>query len=133
MSVWILLIRKSLGGSPAGIHSNRFGMGFSPLKSVGLLPIKLNAVVVRGYNDDQVIDLAALTLTRNWQVRFIEMMPFGGTTDLQTHQVVTTDQMIDHIESEFGKLERGNDGKLDGEAMFPKSPMLRAIWHLYPR
>ncbi len=96
--------------------------GILTAEFVGLLPIKLNAVVVRGYNDDQVIDLAALTLTRNWQVRFIEMMPFGGTTDLQTHQVVTTDQMIDHIESEFGKLERGNDGKLDGEAIIYKIP-----------
>ena len=96
--------------------------GILTAESVGLLPIKLNAVIVRGYNDDHVIDLAALTLSHDWQIRFIEMMPFGGTTDLQTHQVVTSDQMINRIESEFGKLQRGNEGKLDGEAIIYRIP-----------
>lgn len=96
--------------------------GILESERVGLLPMKLNAVVVRGYNDDNIIDLAALTLTHPWQVRFIEMMPFDGTTDLQVNQVVTTKEVISRIESEFKQLEVGNDGKLDGEAMIYRIP-----------
>jgi cyclic pyranopterin phosphate synthase len=45
-------------------------------------PIKLNAVVVRHFNDEQdMIDLARLTLENDWEVRFIEMMPFGEVSD----------------------------------------------------
>ena len=94
--------------------------GILTAESVGLLPVKLNAVVVRGYNDNALIDLAALTLSHPWQVRFIEMMPFAGATDLQVHQVVTSKEMIQHIESEFGPLESINEGKLDGEARIYK-------------
>ena len=47
-------------------------------EEAGLRPIKLNAVVVRGFNDGQdMIDMARLTLENDWEVRFIEMMPFG--------------------------------------------------------
>jgi len=90
--------------------------GILAAESAGLTPIKLNAVVVKGYNEEDVIDLAALTLDHPWQMRFIEMMPFAGATDLQINQVITMKQIQQNIESEFGRLERANDGKLDGEA-----------------
>jgi len=90
--------------------------GILAAEQAGLTPVKLNAVVVKGYNEEDVIDLAALTLEHGWQMRFIEMMPFGGATDLQTSQVITMKQIQSTIESEFGKLESANEGKLDGEA-----------------
>ncbi len=90
--------------------------GILAAERAGLTPVKLNAVVVKGYNEEDVIDLAALTIQNNWQVRFIEMMPFAGATDVQLNQVITMKQIQNTIESEFGKLEVGNDGKLDGEA-----------------
>ncbi len=90
--------------------------GILAAERAGLTPVKLNAVVVKGYNEEDVVDLAALTIDHNWQMRFIEMMPFGGATDLQVNQVITMKQIQDNIESEFGKLETANDGKLDGEA-----------------
>ncbi|MBP8164008.1 MAG: radical SAM protein, partial [Anaerolineales bacterium] len=90
--------------------------GILAAESAGLTPVKLNAVVVKGYNEEDVIDLAALTLEHPWQMRFIEMMPFAGATDLQINQVITMKQIQHNIESEFGRLERANDGKLDGEA-----------------
>jgi cyclic pyranopterin phosphate synthase len=49
-------------------------------------------------------------------VRFIEMMPFAGATDLQTSQVVTMAQIQERIETSLGRMEPANDGKLDGEA-----------------
>ncbi len=90
--------------------------GILAAERAGLTPVKLNAVVVKGYNEEDVVDLAALTIDHPWQMRFIEMMPFGGATDLQVNQVITMAQIQGSIESEFGKLESANDGKLDGEA-----------------
>lgn len=51
--------------------------GIEAAEEAGLRPIKLNAVVTRGFNDDDVVDLAALTLRKGWHVRFIELMPLG--------------------------------------------------------
>ena len=51
--------------------------GIQAAESAGLAPIKLNAVVTRGFNDEDVVELAALTRDRPWHVRFIELMPLG--------------------------------------------------------
>jgi cyclic pyranopterin phosphate synthase len=90
--------------------------GIQATQEAGLVPIKLNAVVVQGYNEEDVVDLARLTLDHPWQVRFIEMMPFAGATDLQLQQVVTAEQMQARIEAVLGRLEPANGGELDGEA-----------------
>jgi cyclic pyranopterin phosphate synthase len=90
--------------------------GLQAAEAAGLQPIKINAVVVQGYNESDVVDLAALTLERPWQVRFIEMMPFAGATELQLKQVVTAEQIQTRIAQSFGPLQVANDGKLDGEA-----------------
>jgi len=90
--------------------------GIVESEAAGLLPIKLNAVIVRGYNEDDVVDLAALTLYHNWQMRFIEMMPFGDVADFQQSQVVRAQEMRDKIEAALGPLTPVEGGKLDGEA-----------------
>ncbi len=90
--------------------------GILAAEQAGLKPVKLNAVVVKGYNENDVSELARLTLEHDWQIRFIEMMPFAGVTDVQTGQVITAAQIMARIESECGKLEVSNGGKLDGEA-----------------
>lgn len=90
--------------------------GILAAEEAGLKPIKLNAVVVKGYNEEDVVHLARLTREHPWQVRFIEMMPFAGATDLQTGQVVTAEQVKARIEAALGPLEDANDGRLDGEA-----------------
>jgi cyclic pyranopterin phosphate synthase len=51
--------------------------GIEAAEAAGLTPIKLNTVVTRGFNDGDVMDLAALTLHHPWHVRFIELMPLG--------------------------------------------------------
>jgi cyclic pyranopterin phosphate synthase len=51
--------------------------GIQAAEAAGLTPIKLNAVVTRGFNDEDVVELAALTRDRAWHVRFIELMPLG--------------------------------------------------------
>jgi cyclic pyranopterin phosphate synthase len=56
----------------------RMWSGVMAAEEAGLVPIKLNCVAVAGYNEDDVVDLARLTLERDWHVRFIELMPLGG-------------------------------------------------------
>jgi cyclic pyranopterin phosphate synthase len=90
--------------------------GILAAEAAGLNPVKLNAVVVRGYNEDDVVDLARLTLDHPWQVRFIEMMPFAGVTDVQTGGVVTAEEIKERIEDSLGAMSPANNGHLDGEA-----------------
>jgi GTP 3',8-cyclase len=90
--------------------------GILAAEAAGLTPIKLNAVVVHGYNESDIIDLASLTIRYPWQMRFIEMMPFAGATDLQVNQMVTADQIQSKIESQLGPLKVANGGRYDGEA-----------------
>lgn len=90
--------------------------GILAAEAAGLTPIKINAVIARGYNDQDVVDLARLTHEHAWQVRFIEMMPFGGATDFQQSQTVTAAEMHDLIETALGPLTPVNEGELDGEA-----------------
>jgi GTP 3',8-cyclase len=81
------------------------------------LGIKLNAVVVRNYNDkEDVVDLARLTLFQPWQVRFIEMMPFGDVSDFQQAGIVPETELRATIAKSLGPLELIDNGRLDGEA-----------------
>src|SRR5436305_6267291 len=70
---------------------------FDPVRSslaaerAGLDPIKLNMVVMRGINDDEIEDLAKLTLAHPWHVRFIELMPVGDMRTLTWEHVVPSD------------------------------------------
>jgi GTP 3',8-cyclase len=90
--------------------------GIHAAEEAGLTPVKINSVIVQGYNEVDAVGLAELTIKYPWQVRFIEMMPFAGATDLQTNQLVTANQVKERIESALGPLEMINGGKLDGEA-----------------
>ena len=90
--------------------------GILEAERAGLTPIKLNAVVVRGFNDQDVVEMARLTCDHPWQVRYIEMMPFAGATDFQQSQVVKAEEMQEKIVAALGPLELLNQGSLDGEA-----------------
>ncbi len=90
--------------------------GIYAAEAAGLTPVKLNAVIVTGYNESDVVPLAGLTAEHPWQVRFIEMMPFAGATEFQLTQMVTAAQIQEQVEVAFGTLEVVNHGKLDGEA-----------------
>lgn len=52
--------------------------GLETAERCGLLPVKINTVALRGINDDELQDLARLSLERGWQVRFIELMPVNN-------------------------------------------------------
>ncbi len=67
---------------------------------VGLFPIKLNVVAIRGFNDDEILQFAKLTLEKPLTVRFIEFMPTGGVDFWNRDHVLT----VDMIRGEIGKL-----------------------------
>jgi cyclic pyranopterin phosphate synthase len=96
--------------------------GIQAAEQAGLAPIKINAVVVRDYNEADVVELARLTVARPWQVRFIEMMPFAGATDFQRMLGVGAFEIQGCIESALGKLELVDGGRLDGEARLFRLP-----------
>ncbi len=52
--------------------------GIQAAHRVGFDPLKLNVVVIPGFNDHEILDLAALTIDRQWHIRFIEFMPIGN-------------------------------------------------------
>jgi cyclic pyranopterin phosphate synthase len=79
--------------------------GIIAAERAGLTPIKLNSVVVRNYNEDDIVDLARLTLDHAWDMRFIELMPLGSIADFQMDAVVPVADMKLRIESAFGALE----------------------------
>jgi GTP 3',8-cyclase len=85
----------------------RRNLGFDPVASAlaaeraGLDPIKINVVVMRGINDDEIEDFARLTRDHPWHVRFIELMPVGDMRDLTWEHVVPSDEILDRL----GRLE----------------------------
>ena len=70
----------------------------------GLDPLKLNVVMIRGVNDDEVEDFAALTLEHPWHVRFIELMPVGDMAETEFENVVPSDEIVARIAARFGAL-----------------------------
>ena len=72
--------------------------------AAGLSPVKTNTVVVRGLNDDEVVDLARLTLQPEWHVRFIEVMPLGEGSHWSGDGVVPSAEIRARIEGTLGPL-----------------------------
>src|SRR5262245_22099031 len=92
--------------------------GIEAAEAAGLTPIKLNAVLVRGFNEDDVVPLAALTLEHPWHVRFIETMPFGtgDTQHVARAGLVRSAQSRARVEAALGALEPVPGGDPSDEA-----------------
>jgi cyclic pyranopterin phosphate synthase len=73
--------------------------GIEAAKETGFEPVKINTVVMRGINDDEILDFARMTYEGRWHVRFIELMPFKGVAEF-----VPSIEVRQHI-SLLGKLE----------------------------
>ena len=81
----------------------RRDLGFDPVAAAraasdaGIGPVKINVVVMRGINDDEVEDFARLTCEHDWHVRFIELMPVGELRELTFEHVVPSDEVLARI------------------------------------
>src|ERR671932_732357 len=74
--------------------------------AAGLDPIKVNMVVLRGVNDDEIEDFARLTYENPWHVRFIELMPVGELREATFERVVPSDEILERI-ARLGRLTPG--------------------------
>jgi cyclic pyranopterin phosphate synthase len=95
---------------------DRVWAGIEAAERAELVPIKLNVVVTRGYNEEDIADLARLTLEHDWHVRFIELMPLGGPAEIAFDHYVSTRESMDRIEEGLGPIFSLNNGHIVGEA-----------------
>ncbi|MHB1296607.1 MAG: GTP 3',8-cyclase MoaA [Anaerolineae bacterium] len=79
--------------------------GIAAAEAAGLRPIKINTVVLGGVNEDELADMAALTLRHDWQVRFIELMPLNGVVEHPECGYLSTDAVRARIAQALGPLE----------------------------
>jgi cyclic pyranopterin phosphate synthase len=97
----------------------RRDLGFDPIRgaeaaeAAGIGPVKINVVVMRGINDDEIEAFAQLTMTKPWFVRFIELMPVGDMRELTWDHVVPSDEILERIRhvapiEPFSPTVRGN-------------------------
>jgi cyclic pyranopterin phosphate synthase len=85
--------------------------GIQAAHRVGFDPLKLNIVVIPGVNDAEVLDLAALTLDRQWHIRFIEFMPIGNPELFNNRAWIPSEELRQQIRDRWGLVEsnvRGN-------------------------
>jgi cyclic pyranopterin phosphate synthase len=87
--------------------------GLSAAVEAGLSPVKVNAVLVRGINDDEAPALLRWALERGYRLRFIEQMPLDAQHGWQRDQMVTADEILGRLSETFsltpvGREERGS-------------------------
>jgi cyclic pyranopterin phosphate synthase len=91
--------------------------GIEEAHRVGFSPIKINVVTIRGFNEDEVLNFARMTIEKPYQVRFIELMPIGRAGENHENSYVSTDEIVSRIGQVFTMTpleDRMN--KLDGPA-----------------
>jgi len=85
--------------------------GIQAAYQAGFNPLKLNVVVIPGVNDQEVLDLAALSIDREWHVRFIEFMPIGNDYLFGDRGWVSSEELRQRIRDRWGLTDgqvRGN-------------------------
>lgn len=79
--------------------------GIQTAHQVGFDPLKLNVVVIPGLNDTEVLDLAALSIDRNWHIRFIEFMPIGNPELFGYKAWIDSEDIRNAIRQKWGLAE----------------------------
>ena len=77
----------------------------------GLRPIKINTVIIKGFNDDEILDFVRIARKWDHEVRFIEFMPFGDTSLWKSTDIITSRQIEDIIRREFDLIPSLKNGK----------------------
>ena len=77
--------------------------GIETVETLGICPIKINVVLVRGINDDEILNFAHLARDRPLIIRFIEFMPIGADDGWSNDKVVPSEEIIEIMERGLGK------------------------------
>lgn len=112
----------SPNGNGIEMGPHRVMEGLMAAEFAGLSPVKINVVLIRDFNDDELEGFAALTSDRNFEVRFIEFMPMSPEGFWGPDKVIAADEAIGRLETVFGSLIPLGRGKGSGPAVRYKVP-----------
>lgn len=84
--------------------------GIQTAHRVGFDPLKLNVVVIPGVNDTEVLDLAELSIERQWHIRFIEFMPIGNPELFGDKAWIDSEELRRQIRQKYGLVESNIKG-----------------------
>jgi cyclic pyranopterin phosphate synthase len=99
----------------------RIFAGLAAAERVGFAPLKINVVLMRGSNDDEIADFAALTRERPWHVRFIELMPTGANLSLSADAFISCDEALKRLRR-VAELEPVDGPQGNGPATYYRFP-----------
>ena len=89
--------------------------GIEEAESAGFQPVKINVVVMRGVNDDEILDFARLTYKKSYHVRFIEIMPVGARNLWTPERFLSVEEILGKIRC-LGPVTPLDSNPLDGPA-----------------
>jgi GTP 3',8-cyclase len=89
--------------------------GIAAADAAGLHPVKINAVAMRGVNDDEVVALTRFAVERGYQMRFIEQMPLDAGHTWDRQQMVTQAEILERLTAEFTLTEVPGRGAAPAE------------------
>ena len=102
-------------------HRDRFHdviTGIEAAKAAGLTPLKVNAVLLKGVNDDEAIPLLRHALANDWNLRFIEQMPLDAGDLWARPVMVTADEIQSELEREFALTPVPSRGSAPAEEFY---------------
>ncbi|HEY5556406.1 GTP 3',8-cyclase MoaA [Acetobacterium sp.] len=92
--------------------------GIKAAKEVGLSPIKINVVLINGFNDDEIETFVNYTMDNEVDVRFIELMPLGQSSDFAEHKYLSNDEVLKRVP----ELQPFNEKEKSGPAEYYQLP-----------
>jgi cyclic pyranopterin phosphate synthase len=95
--------------------------GLQAAEDAGFQPLKINTVLMRGTNDDEIESFARVTMERPWHVRFIELMPTESNLDLATDQFFSCQEALRRVRA-MGDLEPVEGPTGNGPATYFRFP-----------
>ena len=107
-------------GTNSGADISKVLDGIASARAAGLNPVKINMVVMKGFNDDEIPDFAQKTIDEEWHVRFIELMPYSGQ-DGQTPSGLTAREIKKRLDP-LGKMEPYRHKFGNGPAKYYRFP-----------
>lgn len=98
-----------------GFNLDNVIRGIKAAKSVGLSPVKINTVAIKGFNDDEIFDFCEFAAANQLNVRFIEFMPIGNNFEWKKENIITGDEILNIIKKKYD-IEKVEKSSMSGPA-----------------
>jgi GTP 3',8-cyclase len=96
-------------------HFDQVWSAIQTAEAIGFSPIKINVVVMRGINDDEILSFGRLSVEKPYHIRFIEFMPVGPETNWKSERFLSSEETLKRLQT-LGPLKRINGQGFDGPA-----------------